>query len=137
MKEKIIITAKKSNVHKKEVKIKIAMSMDTDYYLLFEYAGKIFGMNGNFEYSPIIIEYEKKHDYPFLLSKAFTEDQMDDLLEILAIKSEGVLEGGHFYEFEEVVEGIIEVPLKLQKYIPLFPIIQIIDESLRKYSHED
>lgn len=107
--------------------------MDTGYYFIFEYNGKVFGMNGNFEYSPIIIGYEKKHDYPFVLSKAFTEDQIDDLLEILADKSEGV----HFYDYEEVIEGIEDVPPKLQKYIPLFPTIQIIDQRLRKYLHED
>ena len=106
--------------------------MDTGDYFIFEYKGKVYGMNGNFEYSPIIIGYEKKHDYPFLLSKDF-EDQMDDLLEILADKSEGV----HFYDYEEVLEGIEEVPPKLQKYIPLFPTIQIIDQRLRKYLYED
>ena len=58
---------------------------------------------------------------------------MDDLLEILAVKSEGV----YFYDFEEVTEGMEEVHPKLQKYILLFPIIQLIDQRLRKYLHED
>lgn len=133
IKEEITVTAKRSNVHMKAVKIKIAMFMDTDDYLIFEYAGKVFAMNANLEYSPNIIQYEKKHEYPFLLSKAFSEKELDDLLYILAVKDEGV----HYYDFDEVTEGIVDVPPKLQKYIPLFPTIKIIDQRLRKYLYEE